>query len=116
MKDLGITKGEWIEEEENELNIKCPGDIVIEVWHGADFVGEAHNVVKIVLDAGNTAQKCGLLPSELLKQRDELLEALKNFVTGISEGYLSLHVADESSPLQAYLEIAEVAITKAEER
>jgi len=44
------------------------------------------------------------------------LEALKNFVTGISEGYLSLHVADESSPLQAYLEIAEVEITKAEER
>ena len=31
-------------------------------------------------DAGNTAQKCGLLPSELLQQRDELREALKQLV------------------------------------
>lgn len=30
-----------------------------------------------IMDAYNTANKCGLLPSELLKQRDELLEALK---------------------------------------
>jgi len=107
MKDLGITKGEWIEEEENELNIKCPGDIVIEVWHGADFVGEAHNVVKIVLDAGNTAQKCGLLPSELLKQRDELLSALIDIRN-------KLYMTEKNGNL--CFEIAEMAITKAEER
>lgn len=29
-------------------------------------------------DAGNTYQKCNLLPSELLKQRNELLEALQD--------------------------------------
>ena len=28
---------------------------------------------ELITDAGNTAQKCGLLPSELLKQRDEML-------------------------------------------
>ena len=32
---------------------------------------------KLITDAGNTAQKCGLLPSELLEQRDELLNTLK---------------------------------------
>jgi len=31
---------------------------------------------ELICDAGNTAQKCGLLPSELLQQRDELKEEL----------------------------------------
>lgn len=30
-----------------------------------------------IADAGTTANKCGLLPSELLKQRNELMEALR---------------------------------------
>jgi hypothetical protein len=115
MKDLGITKGEWIEEEENELNIKCPGDIVIEVWHGADFVGEAHNVVKIVLDAGNTAQKCGLLPSELLKQRDELLRMLNSLMLSIA-AHPDYVGGDKDDEWHTLLSIAEDLITKAEER
>lgn len=32
---------------------------------------------ELIADAGTTANKCGLLPSEILKQRDELLEACK---------------------------------------
>lgn len=32
---------------------------------------------ELICDAGNTFQKCHLLPSQLLQQRDELMEALK---------------------------------------
>ncbi len=32
---------------------------------------------KLIADAGNTINKCGLLPSELLEQRNELLKALQ---------------------------------------
>jgi len=32
--------------------------------------------IELVADAGNTIQSCGLLPSELLKQRDEMREML----------------------------------------
>jgi hypothetical protein len=41
---------------------------------------------RLIVDAGNTIQKCDLLPSELLKQRDELLEALK----GVTKLYVDL--------------------------
>lgn len=37
-----------------------------------------------IADAGTTANKCGLLPSELLKQRDELRDALDNLTKEIS--------------------------------
>ena len=32
---------------------------------------------ELFADAGNTIQSCGLLPSELLKQRDEMIEMLE---------------------------------------
>lgn len=35
--------------------------------------------VELVVDAFNTMNKCGIIPSELLKQRNELLEVLKTF-------------------------------------
>ncbi len=47
-------------------------------------VEEAIANAKLIADAGNTTNKCGLLPSELLTQRDELLEglqAIKNLLT-----------------------------------
>lgn len=37
-------------------------------------IGEAN--AELIADAGTTANKCGLFPSELLEQRDELLQAL----------------------------------------
>jgi hypothetical protein len=39
---------------------------------------EMHANATLVCDAGNTAQKCGLLPSELLQQRDRCLMTLSN--------------------------------------
>ena len=38
---------------------------------------ESEGNALLIANAFNTTNSCGLLPSELLKQRDELLEALK---------------------------------------
>lgn len=38
---------------------------------------EATDNSKLIVDAFNTTNSCNLLPSELLKQRDELLEGLR---------------------------------------
>lgn len=39
-------------------------------------IEEAEDNAELICDAGNTFQKCHLLPSQLLQQRDELMEAL----------------------------------------
>jgi hypothetical protein len=97
MKDLKTTKGEWwpcckdtrphfifVGEEDkvvcamssNEKDSDNYEPLMAEV----SMVERIANAA-LIADAGNTAQLCGLLPSELLKQRDELLEAAK----GIAE-------------------------------
>jgi hypothetical protein len=53
-----------------------------EILH--DFIPSENT--RLIVDAGNTIQKCDLLPSELLQQRDELLEALK----GVTKLYVDL--------------------------
>ena len=90
MKELGIKKGEWVQHIVDETTV----EINAEGWYGMIVVyvatkdkdgninssDKGWNNLKLVLDAGNTAQKCGLLPSELLRQRDELREALAAMV------------------------------------
>jgi hypothetical protein len=86
MKDLGITKGDkWEVRKADPIkgaHIVCLGDFKgdITFWHHFTSESEAIANAKLTADAGNTAQKCGLLPSELLKQRDELLERLKDLI------------------------------------
>ena len=61
-----------------------PGTIVCKIppyWHNK--VRWEDNA-KLICDAGNTYQKCGLLPSELLKQRDELLQTLQQIERGVT--------------------------------
>ena len=99
MKDLGITKGEWTPE-------NYAGYILIQIGEGynkpnildMEEVGEeqVRANMNLIIDAGNTAQKCGLLPSELLRQRDELKEALIEMMwqfayRGTYEGRENLH-------------------------
>lgn len=88
MKELGITKGEWEvspdnnweccvlmgEQEDHYINLENRD---IDGWD------EMHANATLICDAGNTAQKCGLLPSELLQQRDELKEALQSLMDGV---------------------------------
>lgn len=82
MKELGITRGEWYwdgdptnYDHKNEAPWLIAGGVPIitgeiEAKNKAD--------VDLIVDAGNTSQKCGLLPSELLQQRDRCLMTLNN--------------------------------------
>lgn len=78
MKDLKITKREWkVKQNGIQHNYVKAGDIKIQQI-GYMFASEGDANALLIADAGTTANKCGLLPSELLAQRNELLEALIN--------------------------------------
>lgn len=87
MKELGITKGEWV-------GVDYAGHYSLQIapFYGArdlldeDKTNEAEKNMMLCCDAGNTAQKCGLLPSELLRQRDELRERCKQLEFMIEKG------------------------------
>ena len=95
MKELGITKGEYnISKRRRKMNqLRSYGieiDIgteykeAITVWAGDDPQDKTANITaELITDSLNTAQKCGLLPSELLRQRDELREALLYLMDGV---------------------------------
>lgn len=81
MKELGITKGEWRIDTADAIKIKAEdGSNIAILTHLTNFkrrdTDEVERNALLIADAGNTAQKCGLLPSELLQQRNELKEAL----------------------------------------
>lgn len=87
MEKLNITQGEWKSRQQTN------GDIHISSKHWNEFVKisfvhhnntEEHrkqclNHSSLIKDAGNTYQQCETLPSELLRQRTELLQALKEY-------------------------------------
>jgi hypothetical protein len=92
MKELGITKGEWqLDELTNGVSVSTKdvddgGDIICDAPEYAEIsMTRWRYNASLIIDAGNTAQKCGLLPSELLRQRDELKEQLEliKLATGI---------------------------------
>ncbi len=77
------TKGEW------EVVDNYDNDSKIYVGTDNQEGNEVYNIetdemnymqdfanAQLIADAGNTIQKCDLLPSELLEQRDELLKTL----------------------------------------
>jgi hypothetical protein len=134
MKDLKITKGEWgpcckdnrphfifVGEDErvvcsmssNEKGTDNYEPLMEEVSMAERIANAA-----LIADAGNTAQKCGLLPSELLKQRDRCLLALSNCRETIE--MLQREIPGEQIVLRhemaSRLKDIEAAITKAEER
>ena len=95
MKELGITKGEWkirLFPDGDDFFVEAPNLNKPELGYGIEIMQEdfgTHNGYPreqrladavLIADAGNTAQKCGLLPSGLLRQRDELKEALEQII------------------------------------
>ena len=107
MNKLGITKGEF--------EPKYVGEICIGIGQVGDYAQITANSIlpetdeeyekekaeieanmRLYADAGTTANKSGLLPSELLKQRDELREALWDIVKRNS-----LHDGFQESRLRA---------------
>jgi len=76
MKELGITKGEWqYRDHFSDGIIETEETIIGHLMKWGSPEDELQSNAILIIDAGNTAQKCGLLPSELLRQRDELREA-----------------------------------------
>ena len=105
MKDLKITRGEWQFENyagymalQNDVGYHAK-DIL-----NADSVGsfEAEHNAELCCDAGNTAQKCGFLPSELLKQNEELREALIKYDEWVFENGKAF--ADTKESVDEYIE------------
>jgi hypothetical protein len=81
MKELGITKGETFvlrnqPVQRNGFYIETDSVYIGEVGGGYLTLDQYKAIGELLIDGANTAQKCGLLPSELLQQRDELKEAL----------------------------------------
>lgn len=79
MSKLEITKGEYVFAEQDlhtyiHINGKQLCSFIRRNEEKTKATGE------LFCDAGNTYQRCGLLPSELEKQRDELKAALFDMV------------------------------------
>jgi hypothetical protein len=79
---MEITKGKWRIAFENELAVVCnaefgkiPTICVTQTSNNVSIIAAKQNAC-LIADAGNTAQKCGLMPSELLSQRDLLVNSL----------------------------------------
>lgn len=82
MKELGITKGESVYPKaqpvaRNGFYILTDTAFIGEVGGGYLEIEQYKALAELFADAGNTAQSCGLLPSELLRQRDELKEDIE---------------------------------------
>ena len=85
MKELGITKGEWqYRDHFSDGIIETEETIIGHLMKWGSPEDELQSNAILIIDAGNTAQKCGMLPSELLKQNEELREALKNIANPIA--------------------------------
>ena len=81
MKELGITRGETFAlrnqpVQSNGFYIETDSAYIGEVGGGYLTLDQYKAIGELLIDGANTAQKCGMLPSELLRQRDELKEAL----------------------------------------
>jgi hypothetical protein len=112
---LKITTGEWINKgihvhaicDGKRINIGQSFRVVIRVSTGGQYLPDHEAIANTELfaDAGTTANKCGLLPSELLTQRDELLHNCKELIALLSfHGYNN---ATEISNAQSAIEKSE---------
>ena len=89
MSKLKITKGEWTFKEFWKEKIipaiiirvgKYKQSITLPFSEWNTSGEEATANAQLICDAGNTSNKCGLLPSELLKQRNEMREILSDLM------------------------------------
>lgn len=77
MNELDIPRGEYkFAQVTMNQYVHVDGKVICNVVKR--FKKETEAVGVLIVDAGNTAQKCGLLPSDLLQQRDRCLMTLNN--------------------------------------
>lgn len=98
-RKLKITEGEWIIDDntitdKNGFSIAEPCEFAIYMnwsekglYHWSEEGGsferskeELEANAQLITEAGTVANECDLMPRELLNQRNELREALKNFM------------------------------------
>lgn len=87
MKDLGITEGKILKykktsQHKTEKIVNDKGISICAINIGLD---ESESNAELIADCLITANKCGLLPSKLLEQRDEMLEMLQDILDTIRE-------------------------------
>ena len=107
MKELGITKGETFvlrnqPVQGNGFYIETDSTYIGEVGGGYLTLDQYKAIGELLIDGANTAQKCGLLPSELLRQRDELKEALI-----LAEGLIDMASDQEWAKIRAAIKNTE---------
>lgn len=84
-----ITKGVWIIDLDGLIVDADRNFAIAKAYHNSQIEnGNSEFNALLIADAGTTANKCGLLPSTLLEQRNELLGMLKGLVSDVS-GLLS---------------------------
>lgn len=126
MKDIGITKGEWksIFRNNHDRGVRSDKGFICFMTMPSHYpnqdvrydeeLEECRHDAELIADAGNTAQKCGLLPSELLKQRDDTIDKIETLV-----GYLKIwQLGKTPIELDALINEVEewIEITKISER
>ena len=97
-KDLGIMKGEWkivpTPKVESHLDIAVnAGDNHVVAWvYSESYTGnkeQGYNNAKLIADAGNTAQKCNMLPGELLEKYEEAKSLCEKYLKNVNTGKAS---------------------------
>ena len=90
----GISKGKWevidVDDEESSIIMRPPpedgGDIIC-LCPDAEVSKTRWKVnSQLIVEAGNVAQECGLMPRELLEERDRVLRScrrVKKIINGI---------------------------------
>jgi len=91
MKELGITKGESVYPKaqpvaRNGFYILTDTAFIGEVGGGYLEIEQYKALAELFADACNTARKCGLLPSELLRQRDTIYVLAVDFISEVIKG------------------------------
>jgi len=119
MKELGITRGETFAlrnqpVQSNGFYIETDSAYIGEVGGGYLTLDQYKAIGELLIDGANTAQKCGLLPSELLRQRDELRDALRNACKFIKCTPHLKHDEDRPRGLERWESLAEAAIKNTE--
>lgn len=116
MKKLEITKGEWTIIEKStklESTIISKNKRICDVKsYGRDFKSTQDKIICIeptikeresnailIADAGTTYNKCDLLPSELLKQNEALVECLKELLQLHKDGLYSTKRMEQANEL-----------------
>jgi len=94
---LGITEGEVKIRPVSTGHYAGRMDIYTDIFEIAEVMGgfsDQLNNATLIADAFNTANSCGLLPSELLAQNTRLLQALKDITM-----YCRFNITNQLEPL-----------------